>query len=58
MKVREGLIKGSAAADLKDQFANQGTVIQTSTPDAFRELVRHEIRDIQPAVKAARLKIE
>ncbi len=57
-KAREGLVKASASKDLKDQFANQGAVIQTSTPEAFRELVQHEIRDIQPVVKAAGLKVE
>lgn len=57
-KVRDGLIKASASPDLKDAFASQGAVIQTSTPEAFRELVQNEIRDIQPVVKAAGLKIE
>jgi tripartite-type tricarboxylate transporter receptor subunit TctC len=58
VKAREGLLKASASRDLKDQFANQGAVIQTSTPEAFRDLVQHEIRDIQPVVKAAGLKVE
>ena len=57
-KVREALIKASTSPDLKEQFANQGAVIQTSTPEEFRELVSLEIREIAPVVKAAGLKIE
>jgi tripartite-type tricarboxylate transporter receptor subunit TctC len=29
-----------------------------STPEAFRDLVQHEIQDIAPVVKAAGLKVE
>jgi len=57
-KVREALIKATASPDLREQFANQGAIIQTSTPDEFRELVRQEIREIAPVVKAAGLKVE
>jgi tripartite-type tricarboxylate transporter receptor subunit TctC len=57
-KVRAALIKVAANAELKEQFGRQGAVVQTSTPEEFRELVRTEIRDIGPVVKAAGLRIE
>ncbi|HEY9446585.1 MAG TPA: tripartite tricarboxylate transporter substrate binding protein [Burkholderiales bacterium] len=57
-RVRGALIKASASPDLKEQFANQGAVIQTSTPEDFRGLVQQEIREIAPVVKAAGLKVE
>jgi tripartite-type tricarboxylate transporter receptor subunit TctC len=57
-KVREGLVKASASPELKEQFANQGAVVQTSTPEAFRTLVQQELTDIRPVVKAAGLKVE
>lgn len=57
-RVREALIKASASPDLKEQFANQGAVVQTSTPEDFRALVQQEIREIAPVVKAAGLKVE
>jgi tripartite-type tricarboxylate transporter receptor subunit TctC len=52
------MIKVSNSAELKEQFGNQGAVVQTSTPEAFRDLVQNEIRDIAPVVKAAGLKVE
>jgi tripartite-type tricarboxylate transporter receptor subunit TctC len=57
-KVRAAMIKVSNAPELKEQFGNQGAVVQTSTAEAFRDLVQNEIRDIAPVVKAAGLKIE
>ncbi|HWI14417.1 MAG TPA: tripartite tricarboxylate transporter substrate binding protein, partial [Burkholderiales bacterium] len=57
-KVRDAMIKVSKLPDLKEQFGNQGAVVQTSTPEAFRELVQNEIRDIGPVVKAAGLKVD
>jgi tripartite-type tricarboxylate transporter receptor subunit TctC len=57
-KVRTAMIKVSNSAELKEQFGNQGAVVQTSTPEAFRDLVQNEIRDIAPVVKAAGLKVE
>jgi tripartite-type tricarboxylate transporter receptor subunit TctC len=57
-KMRDAMIKVSNAPELKEQFGNQGAVVQMSTPEAFRELVQHEIRDIGPVVKAAGLKVE
>jgi len=42
-KVREAVLKAAAMPELKEQFATQGAVVQTSTPEAFRELVVQEI---------------
>ncbi|MGE5524692.1 MAG: Bug family tripartite tricarboxylate transporter substrate binding protein [Rhodospirillaceae bacterium] len=57
-KMRDAIIKVSNSSDVKEQFGSQGAVVQTSTPEAFRDLVAHEIRDIGPVVKAAGLKVE
>jgi len=57
-KVREAVLKAAAMPELKEQFATQGAVVQTSTPEAFRELVVQEIKEIAPVVKAAGLKVE
>jgi tripartite-type tricarboxylate transporter receptor subunit TctC len=57
-KVRTAMIKVSNSVELKEQFGNQGAVVQMSTPEAFRDLVQNEIRDIAPVVKAAGLKVE
>jgi len=43
-KVREAVLKAAAMPELKEQFATQGAVVQTSTPEAFRELVVQESR--------------
>jgi tripartite-type tricarboxylate transporter receptor subunit TctC len=57
-RIREALVKVSQMQDLKDQFANQGAIVQTSTAEEFRQLVADEIREIGPVVKAAGLKVE
>lgn len=57
-KVREAVLKAAAMPELKEQFATQGAVVQISTPEAFRELVVQEIKEIAPVVKAAGLKVE
>jgi len=57
-KVREAVLKAAAMPELKEQFATQGAVVQTSTPEAFRDLVVQEIKEIAPVVKAAGLKVE
>jgi tripartite-type tricarboxylate transporter receptor subunit TctC len=57
-KLRATLLKVAASAEFRDLIANQGALVQTSTPEEFAKLVASEIEAMGRAVKAANLKIE
>ncbi len=57
-KLRGTLLKLAAAPEFRELIANQGAVVQTSTPEEFEKLVISEIDAMGKAVKAANLSIE
>ena len=57
-KLRATLLMVAATPDFRDAIANQGAVVQTSTPEAFARLVAAEFESMGRAVKAANLKLE
>lgn len=57
-KLRNTLLKLAATPEFRELIANQGAVVQTSTPEEFEKLVVAEIDAMGKAVKAANLTIE
>jgi tripartite-type tricarboxylate transporter receptor subunit TctC len=57
-KVRDTLIKVVNAPEMKDLFASQGALVQTSTPEEFRKFVQQDILDTGKVARAAGLKLE
>jgi tripartite-type tricarboxylate transporter receptor subunit TctC len=57
-KLRGTLLKLAATPEFRELIANQGAVVQTSTPEEFEKLVVTEIDAMGKAVKAANLTIE
>jgi len=57
-KLRNTLLKLAATPEFRELIANQGAVVQTSTPEEFEKLVVSEIDAMGKAVKAANLTIE
>ena len=57
-KLRETLLKVAATPDFRELIANQGAVVQTSTPEEFARLVALELDNMGKAIKAANLQIE
>jgi tripartite-type tricarboxylate transporter receptor subunit TctC len=57
-KLRNTLLKVAATPEFREMIANQGAVVQTSTPEEFARLVASEIEAMGRGVKAAKLIIE
>lgn len=57
-KLRNTLLKVAATPEFKEMIANQGAVVQTSTPEEFARLVASEIEAMGKGVKAANMSIE